>query len=642
MKKLLLLTLLLTIATHLLQSQVVQELNTRSAVKTWVVKDALSIPQVTTLPASPALLNYHPSASKGSPVWCTCLTDTSRIGFNVWDGTAWQTLKPIGATLPPVPAGSFLDSTGQYQGRPLISAPGQRISSSPFFLYDTALRKLVINNTNVSIGGPQYKLYVNGKTYSAGLTLGNMTNYIGAPQDDTRYPLAWDTNGDVVTFMQWPKVTSFAKNATRDSIILTFSNGSRFAVPDSVGAGGGGGVTTVGTFSSVGNAKGLSISGTDIIGHPATATEPGMVSTGAQTFSGNKISIGSLAVNGGAINASAAIAINGTDKGFLLPRLTTTDRNAISSPAHYLLIANTSDNDLQWYDGTFSVWRSLSSQLQRNGTNVFQFGFANNGTVGLRNTEIGVGTGSNRTAGGNDNTSLGHNAVGSVFGGNYTGTTGIGSSALAVSSGSYNTAVGNAAGGAISGSTHSNNTHVGAYAQSQGSSGIGNSVFGAFALRYGGGSYNTYVGTNTAAFNTGSFNTQIGYNAAQAGGSGTYNIVLGAYVEVPTIGNSGQLNIGNVLYGIGMHSTTTNSATPTTNGRIGIGVAVPHASAALDVAGTDKGFLPPRMTQTQRNAISSPANGLIIYCTDCLDNGGVNAGVLQVYQSSSSSWKNAF
>jgi len=42
-----------------------------------------------------------------------------------------------------------------------------------------------------------------------------------------------------------------------------------------------------------------------------------------------------------------------------------------------------------------------------------------------------------------------------------------------------------------------------------------------------------------------------------------------------------------------------------------------HSSAMLDVKSTDKGFLPPRMTQAQRDAIIDPAAGLIVYCTDC-------------------------
>jgi hypothetical protein len=38
-------------------------------------------------------------------------------------------------------------------------------------------------------------------------------------------------------------------------------------------------------------------------------------------------------------------------------------------------------------------------------------------------------------------------------------------------------------------------------------------------------------------------------------------------------------------------------------------------SALLTLTSTTKGFLPPRMTTTQRNAIASPAAGLIVYDT---------------------------
>jgi hypothetical protein len=39
------------------------------------------------------------------------------------------------------------------------------------------------------------------------------------------------------------------------------------------------------------------------------------------------------------------------------------------------------------------------------------------------------------------------------------------------------------------------------------------------------------------------------------------------------------------------------------------------ASALLQLSSTTKGFLPPRMTTTQKNAISSPAAGLVVYDT---------------------------
>jgi len=41
----------------------------------------------------------------------------------------------------------------------------------------------------------------------------------------------------------------------------------------------------------------------------------------------------------------------------------------------------------------------------------------------------------------------------------------------------------------------------------------------------------------------------------------------------------------------------------------------PDASAQVDIASTTKGFLPPRMTNAQKNAITSPANGLIVHDT---------------------------
>ena len=52
-----------------------------------------------------------------------------------------------------------------------------------------------------------------------------------------------------------------------------------------------------------------------------------------------------------------------------------------------------------------------------------------------------------------------------------------------------------------------------------------------------------------------------------------------------------------------------------TNAQVGIGTNNPLASAQLDITSTTKGFLPPRMTRAERDAIASPANGLIIYNT---------------------------
>ncbi|MDB9888489.1 hypothetical protein OAC92_08890 [Polaribacter sp.] len=56
--------------------------------------------------------------------------------------------------------------------------------------------------------------------------------------------------------------------------------------------------------------------------------------------------------------------------------------------------------------------------------------------------------------------------------------------------------------------------------------------------------------------------------------------------------------------------------TATTYAQVGVGTTTPDASSALDITSTTKGLLIPRMTETQRDAISSPATGLMIYQTD--------------------------
>jgi len=50
-------------------------------------------------------------------------------------------------------------------------------------------------------------------------------------------------------------------------------------------------------------------------------------------------------------------------------------------------------------------------------------------------------------------------------------------------------------------------------------------------------------------------------------------------------------------------------------GSLAVGTTSPSAAAKLDVASTTQGFLPPRMTTAQRDAISTPPAGLVIYNT---------------------------
>ena len=73
---------------------------------------------------------------------------------------------------------------------------------------------------------------------------------------------------------------------------------------------------------------------------------------------------------------------------------------------------------------------------------------------------------------------------------------------------------------------------------------------------------------------------------------------------------------GNTPYWNGTQWVLNSSNIYNNGAGIGIGTVSPNASAALEVNSTTKGFLLPTMTQTQRNAISTPATGLLIYQSD--------------------------
>ncbi|MEC3874991.1 hypothetical protein [Chryseobacterium salviniae] len=89
--------------------------------------------------------------------------------------------------------------------------------------------------------------------------------------------------------------------------------------------------------------------------------------------------------------------------------------------------------------------------------------------------------------------------------------------------------------------------------------------------------------------------------------------------------------------------TTTDAASNKNNavyriGEVGIGNNTKiDPSAMLDVNSKTKGLLPPRMTQAERDAIVLPAEGLVVYCTDC--NGGQGCLVYNYGKPSTPLWE---
>lgn len=110
--------------------------------------------------------------------------------------------------------------------------------------------------------------------------------------------------------------------------------------------------------------------------------------------------------------------------------------------------------------------------------------------------------------------------------------------------------------------------------------------------------------------------------------------------------NATVTNTHGILIGAGAVSTATNSYGLTVNaqtgatnnyaaqfqGSVGINQASPAASSTLDIVSTTQGILVPRMTTTQKNAISSPATGLELFdstlAVKSLYNGAAWVGIL--------------
>ena len=94
--------------------------------------------------------------------------------------------------------------------------------------------------------------------------------------------------------------------------------------------------------------------------------------------------------------------------------------------------------------------------------------------------------------------------------------------------------------------------------------------------------------------------TQVGFSVANNLSGATNN--YGFRGEVPSGGNN---------YNLYMSSNAQNYLA----GALSIGVTTANASALLQVDSTTQGVLFPRMTTTQKNAISSPATGLVVFDT---------------------------
>jgi trimeric autotransporter adhesin len=327
---------------------------------------------------------------------------------------------------------------------------------------------------------------------------------------------------------------------------------------------------------------------------------------------------------------SAALDITATDKGLLVPRMTTTQRTAIASPATGLLVYDNTLGQFYFYSG--SAWTviplSSSSGVGYVGTSYLGQTSGAGSTGASEGTSsnlynIGIGTSVlNANTTGNNNIGLGQNALKAnttisdniaigqgtlqnaeaytagfdYFGYNYPSIA-IGKNALnAVTTpnnsiaigyealksnqeGLSNIAIGNFAQKKANNSSNENNVSLGNYTLFNQTNGSANTAIGTAALYNNTTGYNNtaighQTGTNASGFTsganmtTGNYNTFLGYGASASGNSFSNTTAIGAFAVA---GASNTM----VLGGTGIYAVN-----------VGIGTTTP--SEKLEVSGKTK------------------------------------------------------
>jgi hypothetical protein len=339
-----------------------------------------------------------------------------------------------------------------------------------------------------------------------------------------------------------------------------------------------------------------------------TSTLAGVVNNFYQiTYTVTGRTAGSFTIAFGGFTSSALTAT-----GAVGPRATTTDTLVITPTSDFngtivlsirVISASSASVTFTSSGGTVTNQIRISSLASNTfiGLNAGQ-----RNTTGANNSFIGTNAGFNNTTGAN-NTFVGVTA-------GFNNTTGASNSFVGTNAGQNNT-------------TGSTNSFFGVSAGQNNTTGITNSFFGVSA---GGanttGSNNLYIGANAGVFiTTGDLNVFVGRSSGQSISNGTTaltiannSVFLGANTRANADNETNQIVIGHTAIGLGSNTTVIGNSSTTFGrwfGNLLIGTSTNQASSVLTMESTTRGFLPPRMTSTERNAIATPATGLVVYNT---------------------------
>lgn len=296
--------------------------------------------------------------------------------------------------------------------------------------------------------------------------------------------------------------------------------------------------------------------------------------------------IGPIAIGqSSSADPSAIFELESTTSGLLLPRMTTTQKNAITSPATGLMVYDITKDAIYYYNG--SVW-VITVRNTVDESNII---------VGNNTSGDGLISGSGNIIIGRDCADV-YNSNESVF---------IGDNVLELATDSSQSVIIGANSGNLITTGSIKNTSC------------GESTF----LTLTTGTRNTALGNQSGnVITTGLNNTMIGSNTA--GAANLSNQTALGYDAISDKANQVMIGDSNVIEMVPNASATANLGTSTNpwnntrfKGNASIGSATdPVTSALVELTSTTQGLLVPRMTTVQRTSIVSPVDGLMVYDTD--------------------------
>ena len=353
----------------------------------------------------------------------------------------------------------------------------------------------------------------------------------------------------------------------------------------------------------------------------------------------------SVAINtdGSTANASAILDVKSSNKGLLIPSMTRAERNAIAAPATGLMIFQTGPDSAgyHYYDGIRWTWMYSNSNADtlawratgNTGTNPASHFLGTTDNVPLviktNNTEqmriqpngfVGIGTNNPFSLLANTSSNTGASDGFGVNSPSFSWAMNIGGYVGAFYNANPNPSRGLMV--KIAGtlpqsrildlSTGSSQTVAGTpvmVVNGDGKVGVGLTNP---STQLANNSGNT-IGNDGVGLNTQSLNWSMNNGGYTAGiynqGTGSNNNGLAVKVASSVSGT----RILDLSAGAAQSTAGTSVLVVKADGKVGIGIPSPDASALLDITSTTRGMLIPRMSKTEKNGILSPSTGLLIF-----------------------------